>query len=374
MFTSARLARPYTSAANRCSIPMTPEIALDVGTTRSPGPSTDDRTPHVRKRHGDHLVIRAAIRVSRNLMYSLRCPAYTSHPTRWHRVSLDPGQRVGWLVYAGQRRLYIRLRESRIAALITRWSPWRLRTCGVRSSVEGPGERVVPTSRAISGVIGIEQRFAAEVYGRASRAEVNIGGGGLPGLYEQQRRGITGAGELRGRCWYRSRRAAVEVAAEVTTAESPQGIAVPADRVGHGEGDVGMIQAEPVGHPQDLPADLIRRQGGDESGGVPGGANSTLRPVQPVGPAGNPVVDDEIGQRWRGLQGAPQRVGAPSVFGERRRVQSGRQTGCRRPRAGGPQQVEGAQRGLSAGGVIVEGHHHACARPACRQRFPGRHP
>ncbi len=90
---------------------MTPEIALDVGTTRSPGPSTDDRTPHVRKRHGDHLVIRAAIRDSRNLMYSLRCPAYTSHPTRWpgsrltrcqRGAKLPPGIRLpvmpsGWL-------------------------------------------------------------------------------------------------------------------------------------------------------------------------------------------------------------------------------------------------------------------------------------
>jgi hypothetical protein len=102
-------------------------------------------------------------------------------------------------------------------------------------------------------------------------------------------------GELRRRC--RGHAVAVQVVAAVAPLESSQGIAVSADRVGDGAGEVGGVEAEPVGDAQHLPVDLVGGKGRDLPGGVAGGAELPFDPVQPVGPAGQPLVDDEVRQR-----------------------------------------------------------------------------
>jgi len=79
-----------------------------------------------------------------------------------------------------------------------------------------------------------------------------------------------------------------------------------------------VVEAEPVGDAQHLPADLVRGEGGDESGGVAGGAEPPFDPAQPVGPAGQALVDDKVGQRrGGGVQGGAQRCRAGAGPGQR---------------------------------------------------------
>jgi hypothetical protein len=134
-----------------------------------------------------------------------------------------------------------------------------------------------------------------------------------PGYVRRSRRrcaGIAGPRQLHhGRRRMATRAPLDEIAAQVAAADSPHRITVPAHRVGDGAGDLGVVQVDPFGHPRNLPADLVGRQGGDDGGGVPGGADPAFGPVQPVGPAGQPVVDDEVSQRRGGVQGRTQRLG-----------------------------------------------------------------
>src|SRR5664280_2867598 len=164
---------------------------------------------------------------------------------------------------------------------------------------------------------------------------------------------IAGPGELHRRPRRRAFPPAVEVAAKVAAADSPHRITVPAHRVGDGAGDLGVVQADALGHPQHLPPDLPRRQGGDDGGGVAGGTYPAFGPVQPVGPAGQPVVDDEIGQRPGGVQGGPQRLGT-ALLGQRGRVETVGQARRGGPSTGGAQQLIGPQRRLPAAAVVVE--------------------
>jgi len=72
--------------------------------------------------------------------------------------------------------------------------------------------------------------------------------------------------------------AAVEVAAPVAAADSPQRITVPSHRVGDGPGDLDVVEAEALGHPGHLPADVLGRQGGDYGGGIDNGDRSRITP------------------------------------------------------------------------------------------------
>jgi len=125
-------------------------------------------------------------------------------------------------------------------------------------------------------------------------AGVDVGGGARGRGYGSQRGWVAGPGELRRRR-RRGHAVAVQVVAAVPPPESPQGIAVPADGVGDGAGEAGGVEAQPVGHAQHLPADLVGGKGRDQSGGVAGGAELPFDPAQPVGPAGQPLVDDKVG-------------------------------------------------------------------------------
>src|SRR5450759_1588769 len=152
-------------------------------------------------------------------------------------------------------------------------------------------------------------------HGRAGSAGVGAGGGAWSGCHGPQRSGVADPGEPRRRR-RRGHAVAVQVGAAVAPPESPQGIAVPTDRVGDGAGESGGVEAEPVGDAQHLPADLVGGKGGDQPAGVAGGAELPLDPAQPVGPAGQPLVDDEVGQRFGGaVQGGAQRVRA-ALLGE----------------------------------------------------------
>jgi hypothetical protein len=125
--------------------------------------------------------------------------------------------------------------------------------------------------------------------GWSCSAGVGAGGGAWSGCHGPQRSGVAGPGEPH-RCRRRGHAVAVQAVAAVAPPESPQGITVPADRVGDGAGEAGVIEAEPVGDAQHLPADLVGGKGRDQPGGVAGGAELPLDPVQPVGPAGQPLV------------------------------------------------------------------------------------
>src|SRR5664279_3284591 len=152
-------------------------------------------------------------------------------------------------------------------------------------------------------------------HGSAGSAGLGAGGGAWSGCHGPQWSGVAGPGELRRRR-RRGHAVAVQVGAAVPPPESPQGIAVPTDRVGNGAGEVGGVETEPVGDAQHLPADLVRGEGGDQSGGVAGGAELPFDPVQPVGPGGQPLVYDEVRQRCGGaVQGGAQRRRS-TVLGE----------------------------------------------------------
>jgi hypothetical protein len=193
-------------------------------------------------------------------------------------------------------------------------------------------------------------------HGRAGSAGLGAGGGAWSGCHGPQRSGVPGPGEPH-RCRRRGHAVAVQVVAAVPPPESPQGIAVPADRVGNGAGEVGGVEVESVGRAQHLPADLVRGEGGDQSGGVADGTDPPLGPSQPVGPAGQPVVDDEVDQRRSAVQSRTQPLGT-ALLGQRGGVQSvgqGRRGG---PGIGRAQQLVGRGRrradrlGRSLSGVI----------------------
>lgn len=121
------------------------------------------------------------------------------------------------------------------------------------------------------------------------------GGGGAAGS-DCQRGRVAGLGQLRGGRG-RGRRyggllAVVEVGAAVPRRRSPRGISVPADGVEDGAGDLCVLEPEMLGDLQDLGADMLGREGGNELGGILRGTDLPLGPAEAVGPAVQVLVDE----------------------------------------------------------------------------------
>ncbi len=145
----------------------------------------------------------------------------------------------------------------------------------------------------------------------------------------------------------------VEVGAALPRRWSPRGIRVPADGVEDGAGDLCVLELEMVGDSQDLGADMLGREGGNELGGVLRGTDLPFGPAEAVGPAVEALVDEQVREGCGGVQRHAERAGTVGL-GEAGRVLSAWQGGVGGPGAGGAQQVVGAQRGLPARGVGVE--------------------
>ncbi len=118
--------------------------------------------------------------------------------------------------------------------------------------------------------------------------------------------------------------------------------------------DVARVEPERAGDAQDLVADLLRGHGGNQSGDLACGPDLPFHRRQPPCPAGEVLVDDELGQGGGGIKHGAQRGGAV-LLGRPGGVLPSWQGSGSRPDVGGSQQRVGPQGSGLAGGVGVEG-------------------